>query len=174
MSDTLDIEICKAEKHDIDAMAKIFVEAFDTNLAVKLMYTPSEILPTILHLLHSYMTHKGVNLKLAMKTIKDSKTMVGWMCFSTIKATDAETDFVSNDLSNLAALKLLEGKTDSVRYRLAKELEEASRKGQSENTPGNRIVINALVTDKDHRGLGAAKELLDKAVEEAEKLKYPI
>lgn len=165
MQSNLDINIFPAHHCHVGAMAHVFLNSFDLDGSVKLMYTKDEIWPVIQDILHDYMDDNSIEFRLAVN--QDSGLIVGWISFGIIPATGRVPQFAFNELTSWATQRLLRGNASDHRYRLAAQLEDRSFQGQSQYMLGHRLVVNTIVTDPDYRRLGVAGELLRFAVDRA-------
>ena len=153
-----DVNIIRAQHRHVKAMANVFLDSFDLDGSVKLMYSKDEIWPVIQEVLQNYMDDNSIEFRLA--ETRDSQLVVGWMSFGIIPATGPVPQFAFNEMTCWVARRLLRGNMSDHRYRLAAQLDDRSRHGQIQHTLSRRLVINTIVTDPHHRRLGVAKELL--------------
>ena len=165
MDGMLDIDIFRAHHHHVVPMAHVFLDSFDFDGSVKLMYTREEMWPVIQEILHDYMDDNKIEFRLAVT--KDSERIVGWMSFGVVHETGPVPEYAFNEMTSWAAQRLLRGNKSDPRFRLAAELEDRSLYGQSQHMHNDRIVINTIVTDPDYRRLGVAEKLLKSVVERA-------
>lgn len=172
MQSDLDIDIFRAQHCHVGAMAHVFLNSFDLDGSVKLMYTKDEIWPVIQEILHDYMDDNQIEFRLAVT--RTTGLIVGWMSFGIIPAAGAVPQFAFNEMTSWAAQRLLRGNTSDRRYCLAAQLEDQSRRGQIQHMPSHRLVINTIVTDPDYRRLGVAGELLRFAVGRAKSTDWGI
>ena len=172
MEDILEIHISRAQHCHVDAMAHVFLNSFDLDGSVKIMYTKDEIGPVIQTILHDCMNDDRIEFKLAVD--QDSGSIVGWMSFGIIPAEGTVPEFASTEMTTWAAQKLRCGDAGDPRQLLAAQLEERSRDGQVIHMPSNRLVINTIVTDPEYRRRGGAGRLLKCAVEHARSVVSPI
>lgn len=172
MQDELDIHILRAKKWHVDTMAHVFVNSFDLDESVKLMYTKDEIEPVIQAILHDHLDDDSIEFKIAMT--QDSGLIVGWMSFgiSIIPTGDRPVlDLPCSELTSLAARRLLLLQDNNVannenpRFLLATELLNQSHEGQHKHIQSNKLVINTIVTDPAYRRRGVAATLLESALE---------
>ena len=161
----LDIDVVRARHHHVVAMADIFLDSFDFDGSVKLMYTKEEMWTEFQQILHDYMEDDKIEFKLAVT--KDSERIVGWMSFAVVPDTGPVPEYAFNEMTSWAAQRLLRGNKNDPRFRLAAELEDRSRHGQRQHMHNHRIVINTGVTDPTYRRLGVADKLLRSVVEHA-------
>lgn len=167
-----DFNILRAQHCHVVAMANVFLNSFDLDGSVKLMYTKDEIWPVIQEILHDYMDDNNIDFRLAVT--RDSALIVGWMSFGIIPATGPVPQFAFNEMTSWATQRFLRGNTSDHRYRLAALLEHRSRHDQLQHTLSHRLVINTIVTDPDYRRLGVAGELLRCAVDRARNTDWAI
>ena len=172
MQSNLDIEIFRAQHSHVGAMAYIFLNSFDLDGSVKLMYTKDEIWPVIQEILHDYMDDNRIEFRLAV--IRSTGLIVAWMSFGIIPAAGEVPQLAFNEMTSWAAQRLLRGNPSDRRYRLASQLEERSRHGQIRHMPSYRLVINTIITDPDYRRLGVAAKLLRFAVDRAQSADWGI
>lgn len=165
MQTNSDIKIIQAEHCHIGGMAHIFLNSFDLDASVKLMYTKGEIGPVIQEILHDYMDDNQIDFRLAVT--RDTGLLAGWISFGIIPAKRPVPQYAFNEMTSWAAHKLLGGNMMDHRCRLAVELENKSRKGQSLHMSSHRLVINTIVTDPKYRRLAIAGMLLRFAVDRA-------
>lgn len=146
-------------------MAHVFLNSFDLDGSVKLMYTKNEIWPVIQAILHDYMDDSSIDFRLAVT--RDSGLIIGWISLGIIPATGPVPQFAFNELTSWATQRLLRGNPSYPRYRLAAQLEDRSSHGQRQHLLGHRLVINTIVTDEAYRRMGVAGRLLGFAVDRA-------
>lgn len=158
MQRNLDVDIFRPQHGHVGAMAYIFLNSFDLDGSVKLMYTKDEIWPVIQEILHDYMDDNSIEFRLAV--IRSTGLIVGWISYGIIPAAGDVPQLAFNEMTSWAAQRLLRGNTSDRRYLLASQLEERSRRGQIRHMPSYRIVINTIITDPDYRRLGVAGKLL--------------
>lgn len=160
MPSHLDIDIYQPEPYDIDEMARVFLNSFELDGSVKLMYNKVEILPKILAILHDYMDEPPEpRIKFIIAVTRKSRLMAGWMSYGCIDNGQVP-EFAYNEMTSWAAQRLLRFNMRDPRFLLAAELEDRSREGQRQHTPGNRLVINTIVTDPDYRRRHVAENLV--------------
>ena len=172
MQSNLDVDIFRAQRYQVGAMAHIFVHSFDLDGSVKLMYTKDEIWPVIQDILHEYIDDSNIDFRIAVT--RTTGLIVGWMSFGVIPAAGEVPQFAFNEMTSWAAQRLLHGTTGDRRYRLAAQLRERSRDGQLRHMSSYRLVINTIVTDPDYRRLGVAGKLLRFAVTRAQSADWGI
>lgn len=172
MQNNPDINILRAQHCHVSAMAHVFLNSFDLDGSVRLMYTQDEIRPVIQEILHDYMDDNRIEFRLAVT--RNAGLIVGWMSFGIIPPTGPVPEFAFNEMTSWAAQRLLRGTMSDFRYRLAAQLEDRSRHGQSQNMHRERLVINTIVTDPDYRRLGVATKLLKVAVDRAQSTDWAI
>lgn len=171
MQDKLEVYICRAELRHADAMARIFVNSFDLDDSVKLMYTKDEISPVIQAILHQELHQQNSGLKVAVT--QDSGLVVGWMCMGILINPTRVPLLAVCELTSFAAQKLLLAHDDNpttwpARFGLARRLLTNTIEGQTLYIEGwNRFIINTIVTDPAHRRRGVAAQLLHSALEHA-------
>lgn len=166
MQSVLDIDIFRAEHCHVIAMAHVFLNSFDLDGSVKLMYTKAEIWPVVQEILHVYMDNPRIDFRLAVT--RDSGLIIGWISFGTIPASGPVPAFAFNELTSWATQRLLRGNTADNRYRLAAELEHQSRHGQNQHMPRYMLVINTIIVGPEYRRLGVAGRLLRFVVDRAQ------
>ncbi|KAL9138498.1 MAG: hypothetical protein Q9175_000286 [Cornicularia normoerica] len=172
MHGTLDVNIYRAHHRHVGAMAHVFLNSFDLDGSVKLMYTKDETWPVIQEILHDYMDDNKIEFRLAVT--QDLGLIVGWMSFGIVPETGPAPQFAFNEMTSWATQRLLRGNKSDHRFRLAAELEDRSRNGQSQYMLSHRLVINTIVTDPDYRRLGVAGKLLRFAVDRAQSTDWGI
>lgn len=165
MQNTPDINILRAQHCHVGAMAHVFLNSFDLDGSVKLMYTKDEIWPVIQEILHDYMDDDKIEFRLAVT--RNAGLIIGWMSFGIIPPAGPVPQFAFNEVTGWAAQRLLGGNMSDYRCRLAAQLQDRSRDGQSRHLLRQRLVINTIVTDPDYRRLGVAGKLLRFAVDRA-------
>ena len=168
----LDIHIFRARPSHVGTMSDIFVNSFDLDGSVKLMYTKDEIWCVIRDILRTHMNVCQIEFRVAQA--RDTGTLLGWMSFGTIATQGPVPPLAPKEMTSWVAQRLLRGKLDDLRYRLAFELESRSLEGQAQHTPGNRLVINTIVTEPEYRHRGVASKLLQSAVGPAKSADWPI
>ena len=164
----LDIDIVQAHHHHIVAMAHVFLDSFDFDGSVKLMYTKEEMWTEFQEILRDYMDDDRIEFKLAVT--KDPERIVGWMSFAIVPDKGPVPEYAFNEMTSWAAQRLLRGNKNDPRFRLAAMLEDRSRHGQSQHMQKHRIVINTGVTDTNYRRMGVADKLLRSVVERAQSI----
>lgn len=167
-----DVHVFRAQHCHVGVMAQVFLNSFNMDGSVKLMYTKEEMWSIIQDMLHDYMDDSKIQFRLALT--RDAGLIVGWMSFGIIPATGTVPQFAFNEMTSWAAQRLLRGNINDPRYRLAAQLHDRSRHGQVQHTPSNRLVINTIVTDPLYRRLGVAGKLLRYAVDHARSNDWPI
>ena len=168
----LDIHIFRARPCHVDAMSDIFVNSFDLDASVKLMYTKDESRRVIRDILSVHMNVCQIEYRIA--AARGIGTLLGWMSLSAIPAQGSVPPLAPKELTSWVAQTLLRGELDDLRYRLAVELESRSLEGQAEHAPGNRLVINTIVTVPEYRHRGVASKLLQSAMGPAQSADWPI
>ena len=156
MDGVLDIDIVRAHHHHVVAMAHVFLDSFDFDGSVKLMYTKEEMWTVFQEILHDYMDDDKIEFRLAVT--RDIERIVGWMSFGVV--TGPVPEYAFNEMTSWAAQRLLRGNKNDPRFRLAAELEDRSLYGQSKHMHSHRVVINTVATDPNYRRLGVADRLL--------------
>ena len=172
MQNIPDIKIFRAQHSDVDAMAHIFVNSFDRDGSVRLMYTKDEIRPVIQGILHDYLDNDQVEFRLAVT--RDTEVKVGWISFGIIPATGLGPEFAFNEMTSWATQKLFGGNETDRRCRLAVQLRDRSREGQTRHMPSHRLVINTIVVNPEYRRLGVAGKLLSSIVDLAKSVDWGI
>lgn len=153
-------------------MAHVFINSFDLDGSVKLMYTKDEIVPIIQEILHDYIDDDAIQFRLAVA--RHTRRLAGWMSFGVIPALGRVPEFAFNEMTSWAAQKLIHSYASDYRYPLAAQLEDRSRHGQSLHMLRHRLVINTIVTDPEYRRLGVAGKLLRCAVDRARSTDWAI
>ena len=161
----LDIDIIRARHQHVVAMADIFLDSFDLDGSVKLMYSKEAMWTEIQQILHDYMDNDKIEFRLA---VTKAGLVVGWMSFAVIPDEGPVPEYAFNEMTSWAAQRLLRGNKSDTRFRLAAELEDRSRHGQRRHMHNRRIVINTGVTDPKYRRLGVADKLLKSVVKHAQ------
>lgn len=165
-------DIIRAEHCHELAMVHVFLNSFDFDESVKVMYTKHEIGPVIQKILHDYMDNNRIDFRLAVT--QDSGLVLGWMSYGIIPATGPVPQFAYNEMTSWAAQILLRGSMNGRGYRLAVELEDRSRQGQGLHMPRHRFVINTIVTYPNYRRLGIATKLSRFAVDRVQSTDWGI
>lgn len=160
-----DIDIFRAQRYQVGAMAHIFLHSFDLDGSVKLMYTKDEIWPVIQDILHDYIDDNNIEFRIAVT--RTTGLIVGWMSYGVIPAAGEVPQFAFYEMTSWAAQRLLHDNMGDRRFRLAAQLRERSRAGQLRHMASYRLVINTIVTDPDYRHIGVAGKLLRFAVDRA-------
>ena len=164
MQNNPEVDIVRAQSAFVDTMVEVFLNAFELDQSVELMYTKDAIRPVIQQMLNDYMNDDKIQFKLAVD--RNTRLILGWMSFGIIPSTGpVPPELASNEVTSWAAQKS-RGSNRSC-YRLAAQLEERSRNGQSQNLPKQRLVINTIVTEPKYKCSGVAGKLLRFAVDYA-------
>ena len=161
----LEIDVIRAHHQHVVAMADIFLDSFEFDGSVKLMYSKEDMWGEFQQILHDYMDNDKIEFRLAVT--KDSELVIGWMSFALVPDKGPVPEYAFNEMTSWAAQRLLRGNKSDPRFRLAAELEDRSRHGQRQHMDSRRIVINTGVTDPKYRRLGVADKLLKSVVEHA-------
>ncbi|KAF6240236.1 hypothetical protein HO173_001847 [Letharia columbiana] len=178
-----DIEIWKAVPSDVTPMADLFLDKYGGDKATRLMYTTSEVWPTILDTIESYIDfEREVRFMIAMDI--DTRIPVGLISVGVVPDGVHVDDYTGSELSVYANWAMRAERASArgedprrltdARLGLSDVVDNRSRAGQDRYIGRSHLVLNTFAADLEGSTGQIYQSLLTWAINFAQIRNWPI